>query len=219
MDKQVHLSWRQSGARGGEAKGRKRGLAGVRRAEQQAGWGLAARPVCGGLQNVQNVPPRRPCAPRPRSSFTPGPRRFLALTAATPETFLHTLLSALPTHAHTAEALRAFGAPSASWARSGFLQCHGGRGGEQGQSCRASLLATWESMPLASAAGHGQRWTLGHRDRWTGSEPAQGHCRKPHPQLQQRGDSPKACCSHSLQSGKHWKSITRLEGGTRLILI
>lgn len=98
--------------------------------------------LCRGLQNVQNVPPRRgcrrcrPCAPQPCSSFTPLLGHFLALAEATPEMFFHTLLlSALPTRAHTTEAFCAFCVSSASWARSGFLQCHSGKGGEQCQPC------------------------------------------------------------------------------------
>lgn len=47
----------------------------------------------------------------------------------------------------------------------GFLQCHGGKGGERCQSCLCLPPEEAESLPLASSAGHGQRWTLGHRDR------------------------------------------------------
>lgn len=127
--------------------------------------------------------------------------------------FFHTLLSALPTHAHTTEAFCAFCVSSASWARSGFLQCHSEKGGEQGQSCLSAghpgkpVAFSWHLLLATSRGGPWAGWTT------------QGHCCKPHPQLQQGETVPKYVPPIPLESGKHWKSITRLEGDTRLILI
>lgn len=96
MDKQVHLSYRQSGAGGGEQKSRKRDSAGARTPKCRPGWMPSSRaqgcPMRWGLQNVQNVPPRRGCrpsAPGPGSSFTPALGHFLALGEVTPEMFYH----------------------------------------------------------------------------------------------------------------------------------
>lgn len=149
----------------------------------------------GGLQNVQNVLPTR-------LSF-----HFLAPSEATPEMSPQPL-SALPKHAHTTPAFGAFCVSSAS---SGFVQCHSGKGGGQCQSvCQPRCWGT-ESLPLVLLLARGGPGLDGQGL----NQPKV--CCKPHPQLQQRGDSPETCSSHS-SSGEHWKSITRLEGGTRLLL-
>lgn len=71
------------------------------------------------------------------------------------------LLSALPTHAHTTEAFCAFCVPSASWARSGFLQCPSGKGGEQCQPCLSPghlgkpIAFLWHLLLDLRLDGHG----------------------------------------------------------------